>query len=329
MTDASPPRLTRCLVLAAAALDRRALTHLDLSPLGVEFAAVCASPSATRDRLRREALDLVVLDELAGTAEELSDLTTLAQSRGVRVSIYRGRKTPEETVKMVLGFMGLGGGGPQPEPEPQLAPPPPRRAVLTPSLVVIGSSTGGPEALGELLPRLPSNFQPPVLIAQHMPAAFTNLLARRLEEQSALSIKEAENGELLRAGHVFIAPGDYHMEVSDDGLAVRLHQGPPEHSCRPAVDPLFRSAAKVFRERVLGVVLTGMGRDGCEGARHLRERGAEVFVQDESSSVVWGMPGFIAREGLATRTGTLVEIASWLTERSLLKLMGSSEEGTR
>lgn len=173
-------------------------------------------------------------------------------------------------------------------------------------LVVIGSSTGGPDALADLLPRMPANLPASVLVAQHMPASFTGLLAHRLAFKSVVAIREAEDGAPLTAGTVLLAPGDRHLEV--DGPRVKVHRGPPEHSCRPSVDVLFRSAAKAELP-VLAVVLTGMGKDGLDGARLLREGGAQVFVQDELSSVVWGMPGLIARAGLATLIATIPEIA--------------------
>lgn len=331
------PRLTRCVVLAASALDRRALSLLDGPAHGIQFVAICASLSATRDHLRRDEPDLVALDEQAGSPDEILALADFATAHQVRVSIYRGELTAEATVEKVLAFLAPARPGSgefsvavppaTPTEDPARTNSAARLPRVPPAVVVVGSSTGGPEALGELIPRLPANFRPPILIAQHMPPAFTTILASRLEERAQLTIHEAEDGQPLESGHVFIAPGDYHMGVSDEGLLVRLHQGPPENSCRPAVDVLFRSVAKVYRERALGVILTGMGRDGFEGARHLRDRGADVFVQDESSSVVWGMPGFVARAGLASRVGSLPELAEWLLERTRMPGRLVLEEG--
>lgn len=167
--------------------------------------------------------------------------------------------------------------------------------------VVVGVSTGGPNALAALISQLPADFPLPVLVVQHMPPMFTRLLASRLSAVSKLTVTEAQEGEAVRAGCVYIAPGDFHMEVCRQGFqaVIRLHQQAAENSCRPAVDVLFRSARQCYAGAVLAVVLTGMGEDGLRGTRILKEAGATVLAQDEASSVVWGMPGFIVREGLA------------------------------
>jgi two-component system, chemotaxis family, protein-glutamate methylesterase/glutaminase len=168
-------------------------------------------------------------------------------------------------------------------------------------VLAIGASTGGPNALAEVIPAIPKDFPVPIVIVQHMPPLFTRLLAERLNKQAAIRVYEAEQGSTLEAGRAWIAPGDHHMTVERHGTALHvvLSQGPPENSCRPAVDPLFRSVARTFGANVLAVVLTGMGSDGVAGAQHIRERGGQVYVQDEASSVVWGMPGQVAAAGFA------------------------------
>ena len=130
---------------------------------------------------------------------------------------------------------------------------------------------------------------------------FTKLLADRLNQRAALHVQEGKMGESLQAGHIWIAPGDYHLLLNRHGLQVqlKLNQDPPENSCRPAVDALFRSATQVYGSHILAVVLTGMGHDGLRGCEAIREAGGQVIVQDEASSVVWGMPGFVAKAGLA------------------------------
>lgn len=170
-------------------------------------------------------------------------------------------------------------------------------------IVAIGVSTGGPDALARLLPTLPADFPVPVVIAQHMPPIFTALLAARLSAKSALPVRECVSGEPLTPGCAVIAPGDFHMVASqEDGLLVlKTHQGPRENFCRPSVDVLFHSIAQLYGARALGVVLTGMGQDGLKGCETLRGLGARIYVQDEASSVVWGMPGFVARSGLADK----------------------------
>jgi len=199
-----------------------------------------------------------------------------------------------------------------------------------PQLVVIGTSTGGPKALQAILPELPATYPIPILIVQHMPPTFTTTLARSLDQRCQLRVQEAWEGAEPKPGEVWIAPGDYHMTVERmaNGCRVRLDQGPKESSCRPAVDPLFRSAAAAFGGRVLGVVLTGMGSDGLEGARALRRVGARVAVQDEASSVVWGMPGAVATAGLADPILPQSEVALFL-ERCVATRPSRLVAGTR
>ena len=177
----------------------------------------------------------------------------------------------------------------------------PFRQTSPPKVVAIGVSTGGPTALGHIIPQFPADFALPVLIVQHMPPLFTRLLAERLQVSSPLKIQEASEGALVEAGKVLIARGDYHMRVARKGTqtVVTLDQGPPENSCRPAVDVLFRSVEEVYGGATIAAVLTGMGYDGARGASVLKAAGAYVIAQDEATSVVWGMPGAIVRAGLA------------------------------
>jgi len=184
-------------------------------------------------------------------------------------------------------------------------------------VLAIGTSTGGPNALAEVVPRLPADLPVPVVVVQHMPPLFTRLLAERLNAQSPLSVLEAEAGAKLEPGQVWIARGDYHMALARKGNAVilTLNQDPPENSCRPAVDVLFRSVAQVYGAGVLGVVMTGMGSDGARGAQHIREAGGEVLVQDEASSVVLGMPGAVVSSGAADKISPLSEISLEIVRR--------------
>jgi two-component system chemotaxis response regulator CheB len=184
----------------------------------------------------------------------------------------------------------------------------------TPTALVIGVSTGGPAALDILLPELPENLPLPVLIVQHMPEMFTKLLAERLNGRCRLQVHEGVEGEPVRTGSIYVAKGNWHMEVQAGariGLpaTLRLHQGAMENHCRPAVDTLFRSAAAVYGAGVLAVVLTGMGSDGLLGARVIREHGGSVLAQDQASSVVWGMPGAVSTAGLAQKVLPLNAIA--------------------
>jgi two-component system chemotaxis response regulator CheB len=185
------------------------------------------------------------------------------------------------------------------------------------SILAIGVSTGGPNALAALIPALGDSLPVPVLIVQHMPPGFTRMLAERLSSLSGLRIREGVEGELLKAGEVWIAPGGRHMavEASRDGVRLRLNDAPPENSCRPAVDVLFRSVAAAYGSKVLGVVLTGMGQDGLRGAQSICSAGGVVLAQDEATSVVWGMPGAVATAGLPEKILPLQELAPEILRR--------------
>lgn len=200
------------------------------------------------------------------------------------------------------------------------------RVLVPAQVVVIGVSTGGPDALARVIPTLPADFPVPVLIAQHMPPIFTSMLAARLSAKSSLPVRECLPGEWLKPGSVLIAPGDFHMIVEAEGRGVRVqtHQGPRENFCRPSVDVLFRSVAAVYGTRTLAVILTGMGQDGLQGCEMLRSQGARVYVQDEATSVVWGMPGFVARAGLADKVLPLQQIGAEIVTATRLQVAAKS-----
>lgn len=184
-------------------------------------------------------------------------------------------------------------------------------------LVVVAASTGGPNALAKFIGSIPADFPAPIAIVQHMPALFTGILAERLDAISPLSIREGVDGATLSEGQVVIAPGGYHMTVSRGArdLRVAINDDPPENCCRPAADVLFRSAAASVGPGVLAVVMTGMGQDGMRGCEEIRNRGGSVYIQDEASSVVWGMPGAVARAGLADKVAPLDRLGPAVTER--------------
>lgn len=191
------------------------------------------------------------------------------------------------------------------------------------TLVVIGCSTGGPNALADVIPTLPADFPVPVLIVQHMPPMFTRLMAERLNKISHIPVNEASAGVPLKPGKAWVAAGDFHLLVAETsrGAILQLSKSSPVNSCRPAVDVLFQSVARTHRAGVLGVILTGMGQDGLRGAKEIRDTGGHVIVQDEGSSVVWGMPGAIANAGLATDILPLSAIGQAIittTQRSLV-----------
>jgi two-component system, chemotaxis family, protein-glutamate methylesterase/glutaminase len=185
------------------------------------------------------------------------------------------------------------------------------------AIVAVGVSTGGPNALEAILSELPANFPVPIVIVQHMPPVFTKRLAQRLAQKCQIRVEEGVTGGVLEPGVAWIAPGDYHMVLERHGLVVQLrtNQEPPENSCRPAVDVLFRSTAKIYGAGVLAVVLTGMGQDGLHGCEGIREVGGQIIVQDQASSVVWGMPGSVANSGLADRVVSLQAMAKEIIDR--------------
>jgi two-component system chemotaxis response regulator CheB len=183
--------------------------------------------------------------------------------------------------------------------------------------IAIGASTGGPNALAEVFAALPAGLPAPILIAQHMPPMFTQMLAERLTKNSKITTTEATANTLLEAGKAWIAPGNYHLVVGRQGTRclATINQDPPENACRPSVDPLFRSVASVYGRHCLAIVLTGMGQDGTRGCEAIRAAGGQVIAQDEASSVVWGMPGYVARGGLADRVLPLSLIAGEIVQR--------------
>lgn len=194
-------------------------------------------------------------------------------------------------------------------------------------VVVIGSSTGGPNALVDVISQLPKDIGVPILIVQHMPPMFTQLLAERLDRSSPLKAREGFDGAVIQPGEVWIAPGDFHMTVARQGnnVVLKTNQNAPENSCRPAVDVLFRSVADVYGNNTLAVVLTGMGRDGTAGCRVLSESGAGILAQDEASSVVWGMPRSVVEAGLADSVLSLNDIGPAITTR----IQGSQSSARR
>lgn len=201
-----------------------------------------------------------------------------------------------------------------------LAPPPPKPSLSAgrrapskrPAVLAIGCSTGGPNALARVFADLPGDIGVPIVITQHMPPLFTRMLAERLTATSAIPVKEAETGDELLPNHAYIAPGDYHMALRRDGVRVRvvLNQEPPENSCRPAVDVMFRSVASVFGADVIAAVMTGMGQDGAVGARHIADAGGWIITQDAGSCVVPSMPNAVVAIGASHESADLEQLGT-------------------
>lgn len=258
--------------------------------------------SVTMDALQLGASDYVAKpgSGLGGAEAYRVELFSKVRALGARAALRRS---------------GIAPGAPEPASAPSYT-----AAVVTrrlpqtltkPEVLVVGASTGGPAALREFFTALNGAWRGPVLVVQHMPPTFTALLADQLAKASPLPALEAEDGMPLEAGRIHVARGDYHMTVSPHGAGFRLslNQEAQENFCRPAVDPLLRSAAAMFGARTLAVVLTGMGHDGREGARAVVDAGGLVLAQDEASSVVWGMPGAVVQAGLASLIGPTAGLA--------------------
>lgn len=189
-----------------------------------------------------------------------------------------------------------------------------KATAVTPAVLAIGSSTGGPQALFALLRGLPKTLTVPVVITQHMPRLFTSILAQHITRNCGQRCAEGVDGETLEAGRIFLAPGDRHMliEPKNGRMVIRLTDDPPENFCRPSVDPMFRSLIAAFGAKVLGVILTGMGSDGLNGGKQLIAAGGNLIAQDEATSVVWGMPGAVATAGLCSAVLPLPDIAPYV-----------------
>ncbi len=196
-------------------------------------------------------------------------------------------------------------------PRPQVRPP--RRI----EVVAIGASTGGPNALDTVISAFSKALPVPVVLVQHMPPMFTKILAERLDKRTEMTVVEAEPGMELKPGWIYIAPGDFHMEVvrKGTGVFIATHQAPQENSVRPAYDVLLRSVNQVYGASTLAVILTGMGQDGLKGCQLIDTSGGEIIAQDRETSVVWGMPGFVAQAGIADVVLPIDQIASEIIQR--------------
>jgi two-component system chemotaxis response regulator CheB len=267
--------------------------------------------STTLDALARGATDYVTKPTGAGSREAASE-----QIRTQLLPKIKGLARPTPATKLVAAR-------PAPRPGPSAAD--------RIDVVAVGTSTGGPNALSAVFPDIPATLPAAVLIVQHMPPLFTQLLAERLDRKCPLEFREARDGDLVVPGVALIAPGDHHMQVARAGTdtVVVLDKGPPENSCRPAVDVLFRSIAATYGGRALAVVLTGMGQDGLRGCERIQAEGGQIVVQDEATSVVWGMPGYVANAGLASKVLALEDVAAEIVRRVGAEPQRPAREGSR
>ncbi|NEM08009.1 chemotaxis-specific protein-glutamate methyltransferase CheB [Geodermatophilus normandii] len=320
-------------VVGTAVNGKLALTKLDtlkpdLVTMDIEMPEMNGIEAVRAIRASRNRVPIVMFSTLtergaSATLDALSSgandyVTKPANVGSVAQSMESVREQLIPKIKALTGRpTGLGAAAARPAAAPVVArPPAPRSAPhKAPAVLVIGSSTGGPEALAKVLPVLPATLPVPVLVVQHMPPVFTRQFAQRLDRLGALRVVEAVDGSPLQPGTVHLAPGDHHLTVrgTGRGATTMLSQGPPENFCRPAVDPLFRSAVTAYDGAVLAVVLTGMGSDGRNGASVIRDAGGTVVVQDQATSVVWGMPGAVASAGLADEVLPLDRVAEAIT----------------
>ncbi|MGY2052744.1 protein-glutamate methylesterase/protein-glutamine glutaminase [Methylobacterium sp. JK268] len=323
-----------CEVVATASNGRIALESLDrVSPdivlLDVEMPELDGTQALPRMLAKRPGLQVVMMSTLTQRNAEISlrclalgAVDYLPKPEGNR-GVTTAASFREDLIQKVrmLGAALRGGVGALRRAAPErpagavervpVAPPRPaapvalrpRLARATPRVLLVGASTGGPRAVGEVLEGIGAAAlrRLPVLIVQHMPPVFTGVFAEHLRTRTGLPAAEGKHGEPVRPGTIYVAPGGRHMGLTGHGseIAIRLDDGPPVNFCRPAVDVLFRDAAEIYGAATLSVVLTGMGSDGTHGAKALVEAGGTMLVQDEASSTVWGMPGSIAKAGYA------------------------------
>lgn len=277
------------------------LTHrnadVSMKALSMGAADYIAKPESTRVNDEKEAFqqDLTEKVRALGVARRLRDKATGKSSL---------RRVPAQPSKV------QDPGSISNDDTPIILRPAPVR--LSPEIIAIGCSTGGPQALFEVFENLNGKTDLPIVITQHMPPTFTALLAEHLDKIYDKECGEATDGEKIVDGRVYVAPGDRHMTVQREGTdtVIRLNQDPPENFCRPSVEPMLRSLLSVYNNRVLTVILTGMGHDGLNGCQKLAEANAIVIGQDKETSVVWGMPGAVANAGICNSVVPLGEISA-------------------
>jgi two-component system chemotaxis response regulator CheB len=351
----NPANHFRILLVDDSAVVRRVLTDVISSDPRLEVAGTASNGRIALDRIAQLKPDLVVLDI---EMPEMDGLATLAElrkkyrrlpvimfstltHRGASATLDALTLGADDYVPKERNSLGLAAAiddlrhdllpkihalcsrdvarqqqaTPQAKPPASALPKLPERRI---DLVVIGVSTGGPDALCKVLPGIPRELPVPVVMVQHMPPIFTKLLAERLASKSSIAVKEAQGGEKLEPGTIWLAPGGKHLVIAStvNGMFLRTDEtSPPRNYCRPSVDVLFESAVRLAGAGTLAVILTGMGSDGLQACTEIRKQGGQIIVQDEATSVVWGMPGAVARFGLADAVKPVHEVAQELVTR--------------
>lgn len=289
---------------------------ISLRALKAGAADYIAKPSSTRELtsagdFKRELTERVkVLGLAARRADPRKGTPAVAAATPTRLA------APTPTVAPTSGFTLSPPVRVKPEQGPIVLRPMPD---FRPDILAIGSSTGGPQALFEVMSHLKEGIKQPILITQHMPATFTTILAEHITRQCGVQCSEGKEGEPIVGGRAYVAPGDYHMlVVQRNGVnCLTLSKDPPENFCRPAVDPMLRSIVRAYGKRVLVTILTGMGHDGMRGSEAVTQAGGAILGQDEASSVVWGMPGAVANAGLCSAVLPLKEIGPYIRKIAL------------
>lgn len=343
----APP--IRVMVVDDSAIARGLIVQMLERERSITVVARAANGEAALAELRRTAIDVVILDLEMPVMDGMTALplmlatwpdvriivaSTISQ-RNARISLQALQNGAADYVpkpesgtltsateferELVSKVIALGRCPPDDRPAPASGFIPPSPARVTghrPAAIAIGGSTGAPPVLIKLMTELDDSISQPILITQHMPATFTAILAEQIGRASGRPTAEAKDGEPILPGRCYVAPGGWHMTVRREGAApvIALNQGPPEHYCRPAVDPMLKSASAVYGNRLAVVILTGMGIDGSEGCRVTAQAGGRFIVQDEATSAVWGMPGAAAKTGLAEAILPACQISNWLRE---------------
>jgi two-component system, chemotaxis family, protein-glutamate methylesterase/glutaminase len=347
--NTTPRPVTRVMIVDDSAVVRGFIVRILESDPSIEITATCSNGQAAVMQIARRMADVVILDIEMPVMDGLSALPKLLAA-APQARVIMASTLTQKNAEISLEALARGAADYIPKPTasqlngnadfrrellakvaalgrrtgdniPTVAIMPAREARpasrlrtaarLNPKIIAIGSSTGGPQALLTLVKDLPKEIDVPIVIAQHMPAKFTEVLAQHLARLSGRPSAEAIDGAEICAGGIYVAPGNHHFEVARDGsrLTARLTKAPAENFCRPSVNPLFRSVAQVFGAQCVGVMLTGMGCDGLDGARRIALAGGAMIAQDEQSSVVWGMPGAVANAGLCSAVLPLSAIA--------------------
>ena len=347
--EPSERRNIRLMIVDDSMVARAVLSRMVESDPGFEIAAVAASAEEAVDQLDRCRVDAVILDlEMPGAGGLKSIPRIIAAAAGAKVMIVSS--LAEDGAEQTVAALALGAADTLPKPgtgrfngrfseillgklralghapapvlveaadrnDPHLRPMPTDPIAA----MAIGASTGGIQALNQLFAKLPAEIGVPILVTQHLPAPFMSVFARQLGSVSRREAAVAEDGMWLRPDRIIIAPGDAHLAIEPEGrhVAVRLSHAPATSGCRPSVDPMMASLGSVYGEKALGVMLTGMGRDGVEGATRLVACGGSMIAQDEASSAVWGMPRAVFDAGLASALLSPDKIARRIAARTV------------